>query len=130
MSYEKRWRACSRCVTVFRSQLTGTEHRSLILPDVLGPKHVRRTTEVPSEVLDRTNAALEQAACHHTETPVSMNLTGRLIQTGNVGGGAQVLIAVQSDSLAFTSLTDVPRHRAVRLRNLPAFQHSQGYRLH
>src|SRR6266851_2845396 len=38
-----------------RSQLPGAEHGCLVLPDVLRTKMIRRTMEVPSEVLDRAD---------------------------------------------------------------------------
>jgi hypothetical protein len=53
-------------------------------------------------------ASMQGAACYHSDVPASMNLTGRLIQTGDTDG-VQFSIAVQADSLAFTSLTDGPR---------------------
>jgi hypothetical protein len=53
-------------------------------------------------------AALQQAACYHSDTPASLNLMGRVIPTGSVEG-VQLSLAVQADSLAFTSLEDAPR---------------------
>jgi hypothetical protein len=40
-----------------RSQLPGTEHRRLVLPDVLRTEPVGRTVEVPGEVLDRADVS-------------------------------------------------------------------------
>jgi hypothetical protein len=40
-----------------RSQIQGTEHRSLILPDVFRAKTIRWTMKVPSEVLDRADVS-------------------------------------------------------------------------
>ena len=40
-----------------RSELPGAEHRSLVLPDVFRAEPVRRTMEVPGEVLDRADVS-------------------------------------------------------------------------
>src|ERR1700692_3084823 len=44
-----------------RSQLPGAEHRSLVLADVFRAESVRRTTEVPGEVLDRAEISVNGA---------------------------------------------------------------------
>ena len=60
------------------------------------------------ETAAEATAALQQAACYHAEDPSSLNLAGRLIETGSTDG-ADFSIVVQPDSLAFTSLTNGPR---------------------
>jgi hypothetical protein len=70
-------------------------------------------TAPPTKPLYKTakeaDAALQQAACYHGDKPDALNLTGRTIQTGDTNG-AYFSIVIPADSLAFTSLSDTPRH--------------------
>jgi PA14 domain len=54
------------------------------------------------------NAALQQAACYHSETPASISLMAHLVQTSPTDPLRYQLI-VQPDSLAFASISDEVR---------------------
>jgi hypothetical protein len=57
----------------------------------------------------QADEALKQAACYHGDTPDAFNLSGRMLDTGDIEG-VHFSVVISADSLAFTSLSDTPRH--------------------